>query len=250
MASAPRGRKSRSPAWARRPRPRSSRVAGRVLYTGVARFRAPEDRWISGSLPSRRPSAPRCERGSPPTSRRTGPRVPWSATCRGPRLYDFRRHWQRKLYEAGLRRAHVAEGVRRPRPHVHGGADPPARRWRSPKAPPVLNVLGRGHGRPDDHRVRHRRAEEAATSRRSSPARRSGARATPSPTAGSDLASLQTRAVQGRRPLRRSTARRSGPSLAHIADWMMLLARTDPSAPKHKGITYFLARHEARPASP
>jgi alkylation response protein AidB-like acyl-CoA dehydrogenase len=29
-------------------------------------------------------------------------------------------------------------------------------------------------------------------------------------------------------------------SLAHLADWMMLLARTDPEAPKHNGLSYFL----------
>jgi alkylation response protein AidB-like acyl-CoA dehydrogenase len=29
-------------------------------------------------------------------------------------------------------------------------------------------------------------------------------------------------------------------TLAHVADWAMVLARTDPEAPKHKGLTYFL----------
>src|SRR4030067_60770 len=29
-------------------------------------------------------------------------------------------------------------------------------------------------------------------------------------------------------------------TLAHQAKWMIMLARTDPDAPKHKGITYFM----------
>ena len=37
-----------------------------------------------------------------------------------------------------------------------------------------------------------------------------------------------------------STGRRCGHSGAQYSDWGILLARTDPDAPKHRGITYFL----------
>ncbi len=59
------------------------------------------------------------------------------------------------------------------------------------------------------------------------------------PGSGSDLASLQTRAVQDGDDFI-INGQKIWTSQAHYADWMFLLARTDPDAPKHKGISYFL----------
>lgn len=59
------------------------------------------------------------------------------------------------------------------------------------------------------------------------------------PGSGSDLASLQTTAVrEGDEWVLNGT--KIWTSSGHYADWMYLLARTDPEAPKHKGISYFL----------
>ena len=59
------------------------------------------------------------------------------------------------------------------------------------------------------------------------------------PGAGSDLAALGTRAE------RRSgayviTGQKVWTSFAHYANWCTVLARTDPAAPRHRGLTYFL----------
>ncbi|GGN65216.1 acyl-CoA dehydrogenase [Actinoplanes lobatus] len=64
------------------------------------------------------------------------------------------------------------------------------------------------------------------------------------PSAGSDLAALRTRAVRDGDGWRIS-GQKVWTTLAHLADFGILLTRTDPDVPKHRGLTMFVVDMKA-----
>jgi alkylation response protein AidB-like acyl-CoA dehydrogenase len=154
-----------------------------------------------------------------------------------PQAYALLRDWQRRLHEAGF------IGLTWPR--QYGGAGLTFveemilhQEMALAKAPPILNILGVGMGGPTI--IAHgTEAQKKRYPAKILSCEEIWCQGYSEPNAGSDLASLQTRAVKDGDHWVIS-GQKVWTSLAHIADWMMLLARTDVAAPKHKGITYFL----------
>jgi alkylation response protein AidB-like acyl-CoA dehydrogenase len=65
------------------------------------------------------------------------------------------------------------------------------------------------------------------------------------PAAGSDLAALRTRAVREPGGDWRVNGQKVWTTLAHLADYGILLTRTDPDVPKHRGLTMFVVDMKA-----
>jgi alkylation response protein AidB-like acyl-CoA dehydrogenase len=149
----------------------------------------------------------------------------------------FRREWQGKLHEAGW------AGISWPKEYGGRGATlieqaifvgEAARQ----EAPSPANVLGLAMGGPVV--IAHGSEEQKA--RYLEPiltAEEIWCQGFSEPESGSDLASLKTKAVKDGDEWV-VTGQKVWTTFAQYAKWCMLVARTDPDAPKHKGLTYFL----------
>jgi len=186
------------------------------------RFRAEVRAWLSGALPKLPP--------------KPGPHD-WDAR----RAYDTT--WQRMLHDAGY------AGINWPAEYGGRGASPTEHlifleETERAGAPYVgVNFVGLLHAGPTliaeasveqkaAHLPKILRGDEVWCQGFSEPG------------AGSDLASLKTRAVlDGDHYI--VNGQKIWTSFAHVADFGELLVRTDPDAPKHKGITWLILPMDA-----
>jgi alkylation response protein AidB-like acyl-CoA dehydrogenase len=154
-----------------------------------------------------------------------------------PEAYELLRKWQRQLFDAGF------IGLTWPKEYGGGGLTfleemVLHEEMALAKAPPMLNILGVGMAGPTIIAYGTEEQKQRYPAKILS-CEEIWCQGYSEPNSGSDLASLQTRAVKDGEYWV-INGQKVWTSLAHVADYMMLLARTDPAAPKHKGITYFL----------
>ena len=150
---------------------------------------------------------------------------------------EERRTWHRKLYDAGL------VGMGWPREYGGQGAGPmrqaiAADEMARVNAPPTINGLGIGIVGPTII-VHGTDAQQQRYLRKILMAEELWCQLYSEPNAGSDLASLKTRA-EDRGDHFEVNGQKIWTSYGAISDWGLLLARTDTSVPKHRGISCFL----------
>ncbi|MBV8990980.1 MAG: acyl-CoA dehydrogenase family protein, partial [Solirubrobacterales bacterium] len=163
---------------------------------------------------------------------------PRSGSYEDPEYVEARRAWQRQLAEAGL------AGVTWPREFGGQGLGPIEQvtvnqELARAKVPGVLDVIGIGmlgpciiaHGT-EEQKSRYLgpmlHADEVWCQLFSEPA------------AGSDLAAVQTRARRREDGSWILNGQKVWTTNAQFASFGLLLARTDPDVPKHKGLTMFI----------
>lgn len=151
--------------------------------------------------------------------------------------FEYLRDWQQKVHAAGW------AGLSWPTAYGGRGAKLIEQaifqeEWARAEAPPLINVLGLSLIGPTIIAVGTEEQKQAHLSRILS-AEEIWCQGFSEPNAGSDVASLTTRAIlDGDHFV--VNGQKIWTSLAHVADWCLLLVRTDPQAPKHKGITALL----------
>jgi alkylation response protein AidB-like acyl-CoA dehydrogenase len=152
------------------------------------------------------------------------------------RQFDYLRDWQRKSYEAGYL------GV--DWPEAYGGGGRPGlqrivgQEMARAHAPFFVNTIGLQWAGPT---ILHY-GTEAQKRRMLKPllsAEEIWCQGFSEPGAGSDLASVQTRAVPSENGWL-VTGHKVWTTIAHKSKWMILLARTDPDVNKYEGLSYFL----------